>query len=559
MPKGISKKSSIYLLCVVLILTLLAGAGCSGNKEKEPETVPKQNSTTPDSSTEPPSEAPESDLSGTIRISLSGKSNSVWKVVGDAYSKLHPNVKVVVDNKPGEGYKEWLTAQFAAGSPDVDMVVNNEVEDLKQAGKFVDYYPYLEKISPYTGEKWKDGFDLAGMNINLDAVSAEDHLFDLSYESIQVVWAYNKDIFAKAGITETPKTFDQLLVDMQKVTDAGYTGLALAGGSNSFWTGRVGWLMGIYADQYMRDSAEIMRSQEQDYTYLPQVDDNWKFDPTDPYNDSANKVTKNDLRTLKAIKDKVGPYKVEGNPQWKASIEHIKELMKFTPKGFFGLEDAQAYSLFLTGKAAAILAFPDLYWQLPKDLKDETKTGVKEGVKPFEFGFFNMPSIEGPGVMAPARTVQIPIGYYGFTQKDAKQTELDMDFMMYVTSPEGYNVYLKATEESTDASLAGPPMIKNVVLPDAMKEVFASFQPIGHFQNGPTAAGVLPRGLWDYQPSVQDWIVLIQKYLNGQMTADAYLTALQANIDKNFEAMLKTRKLELSDLEHPERRPPERK
>ncbi|XID92990.1 ABC transporter substrate-binding protein [Paenibacillaceae bacterium WGS1546] len=545
-------KASMVLLCAVLVLTLLAG--CSGNK-------PEASSSPSQTSSNSPSASPEeraTDLSGTIRISLASKSNHVWNAVGEAYMKKNPGVKVIVDNKPGEGYKEWLTAQFAAGTPDVDMVVNNEVEDLKQAGKFVDYYPFLEKDSPYTGKKWKESFDLGGMGINLDAVSTEDHLYDMSFESIQVVWAYNKEIFDKAGITETPETFDQLLKAMQKVTDAGYTGLALAGGSNSFWTGRVGWLMGIYADQYMRDSVNIFRSQEQDYTYLPSIDDQWQFDPSDPYNDSPQKVTFNDLRALKAIKDKVGPYKIEGNPQWKESIEHIKALLKYTPKGFFGLEDEQAYQLFLTGKAATILVFPDLFWQLPKDLADAAKTGVEGGVQPFEFGFFNMPSIEGPEVMAPARSVQIPIGYYGFVQKDAKQTELNMDFMMYLTSPEGYSVYLQATQESKDASLAGPPMIKDVVLPDEMKEVFANFEPIGHFQNGPTAAGTLPRGLWDYQPSVQDWIVLIQKYLNDEITTDEYLTALQANVDQHFEGMLKARKLELSDLENPERRPPER-
>jgi ABC-type glycerol-3-phosphate transport system substrate-binding protein len=161
--------------------------------------------------------------------------------------------------------------------------------------------------------------------------------------------------------------------------------------------------------------------------------------------------------------------------------------------------------------------------------------------------------------MAPARSIQIPIGYWGFVQKDAAQTDLDMDFMMYLTSPEGYQVYLQAIQNSDDASLAGPPMLNDVKLPEEMQKVFASVEPIGHFQNGPTAAGILPRGLWDYQPSVQDMIVSIQKYLGDQITTEEYLAALQANVDKNFEAMLKSQKYELSDLDHPEIRPPERK
>ncbi|MFC5403314.1 ABC transporter substrate-binding protein [Cohnella soli] len=554
---------TVLSLCTALVLTQLAG--CSGNKnaENSPENSspppPSTASSSPSASPEASTAAPAPELSGTIRISLANLSNKVWGAVGEAYMKKHPGVKVIVDNKPAEGYRDWLTAQFAAGTPEVDLVVNNEVADLKAAGKFVDYYPYFEKDNPYTSKKWKESFNLPAMNINLDAISAEDHLYDLSFESIQVVWVYNKEIFAKAGITDPPKTFDELLADMKKVTDAGYAGLALGGGANSFWTGRVGWLEGIYADQYMRDSVNIYRSQSNDYTYFPKIDDAWKYDPTDPYNDSNQKTTSNDLRALKAIKDKEGPYKIAGNPKWKEYIEHLKALLKFTPKGFLGLSDDQAYTLFLTGKAAATLAFPDLYWQLPKDFKDAKKTGAAGGVKPFEFGFFNMPSIEGPEVMAPARSVQIPIGYWGLVQKDAAQTDLDIDFMMYLTSPEGYKVYLEAIQNSTDASLAGPPMLRDVQLPEEMQKVFASVEPIGHFQNGPTAAGVLPRGLWDYQPSVQDMIVSIQKYLGDKITTEQYLQALQDNVDKNFEPMLKERKKELSDLDHPDVRPPERK
>ncbi|WP_054955976.1 ABC transporter substrate-binding protein [Paenibacillus dakarensis] len=555
-----NRKRYIVLLSIVMLLLLLTA--CS--KEAPTQVSDNGNQGTKQSNGEqggketPEKEPAATELSGNINISLSNGSASVWKAVADSYMKKNPGVKVKVDNKPAEGYKEWLTAQFAAGQPDVDLVTNNEVIGLVNDKKFVDYYPYFDKVNPYTGQPWKDTLDLKAMGINLEAVGTEDHLYNLNFESVQIVWIYNKEIFKEVGVTEAPKTFNELIDAFEKVKKAGYTPLALGGDSKSMWSGRAGWLVRIYADQYMRDYIHAIRSQEQDYTYLPELDDNWTYDLNDPYNDSNSKVTKNDMRLWKAVKDKEGPFKIEGNPQWKAYSENLKKLFSYTPEGFFGVKEEQAYNLFLTGKAATMLGDPGSYWQLPKDFADESKTGATGGVKPFEYGFFNMPSMEGPEVMAPARTIQIPVGFYGIVNKDAKQNELNVDFMMYLTSPEGYNIYLQAIQNSKDAALSGSPAIKGITLPDEMASAFANFEAIGNTEGYSSAANNIARGLWDYQPSVQDWVGLIQRYFSGKVTTDQYLQQLQANIDKYLEPAMKEHKKELSDLEHPERRPPER-
>ncbi|MCQ6561068.1 ABC transporter substrate-binding protein [Paenibacillus mendelii] len=552
-----SKRWLALVLCSVLMLSLLAA--CSKDNSGNTPSTPSNNTNEPapggDKETDPPA---ASELSGTIRISIPNGSAKVWNAVGGAYMKKHPGVKVEVDNKPAEGYKEWLTAQFAAGTPDVDLVVNNEVVSLQADKKFVDLYPFFEKDNPYTGKKWKESLDLDAMGINLSGMGAEDHLYNLNFESVQIVWIYNKEIFAKAGVTEAPKTFNELIEAFKKVKAAGFTPLALDGNAKSMWSGQAGWLVRIYADQYLRDYINIVKSQEQDYTYLPEIDENWKYDINDPYNDSNSKVTKNELRQWKAIKDKEGPFKIAGNPKWKAYMENLKELFQYTPNGFFGVNADQAYNLFLTGKAATMVGSPASYWQLPKDFADEKKTGSKGGVKSFEYGFFNMPTMEGPEVMAPVRTIQIPVGFYGFVAKDAKQTELDVDFMMYLTSPEGYGVYLEAIQNSTDAALSGVPALKDITLPEELGKAFANFEPIGNTEGFNSPGNSLARGLWDYQPSVQDWVGSIQKYFAGTIDTDKYLTDLQANIDKYFDAALKDRKKELSDLENPERRPPDR-
>lgn len=555
-------KRWMLALCLTLILSLLAACTGAKNDASPTPSASGSSSAPPSTGASPsPSEtapaAPE--LSGNFKISIPNGSPSVWGAVADAYMKKHPNVKVTVDNKPLEGYKEWLTSQFAAGTPEVDLAVINEVDSLQRDQKFVDFLPWLEKKNPYTGKAWKESLDLGTMGINLDAMGENDHLWTLNFESVQIVWMYNKEIFAKVGIAEAPKTFNELIEDFKKIKEAGYIPLSIGGNSNAMWSGEAGWLVRVYADQYLRDSVNVVRSQPQDYNFVPGLDDQWKYDPTDPYNDSNSKVTKNDVRFWKAVKEKTGPFKIEGNASWKAFMENLKTLFSYTEPGFFGVNSEQAYTLFLTGKAATMMTSPGSYWQLPKDLADESKSGVKGGAKAFEFGFFNMPSMEGEGVIAPARTIQIPIGFYGLVSKDAKQTEIGVDFLMYLTSPEGYKVYVTAIQNSKDASLSGAPALKDIELPPEMAKAFANFEPIGNTEGFTSAGNGLARGLWDYQPSVQEWVGLIQQYFGDKLTADDFLTKYQAAIDKHFEGALKEKKMELSDLETPERKPPERK
>lgn len=49
----------------------------------------------------------------------------------------------------------------------------------------------------------------------------------MPYDDSPVMFWYNKDIFTEAGISEPPTTWDQFLVDLQKIKDAGYVPLAI--------------------------------------------------------------------------------------------------------------------------------------------------------------------------------------------------------------------------------------------------------------------------------------------------------------------------------------------
>ena len=107
----------------------------------------------------------------------------------------------------------------------------------------------------------------------------------LNAETVQVLWFYNKSAFADAGILEEAEalaqtdrnqpTWDQFLGWCDALTEAGYIPVAVEGDFRAFWEFRIGWLARMYADQYTRDEAELVRCQEGDYCFRPGIDDQW--------------------------------------------------------------------------------------------------------------------------------------------------------------------------------------------------------------------------------------------------------------------------------------------
>lgn len=128
----------------------------------------------------------------------------------EEYERLHPNVKIELETVGGGAdYGAALKAKFNSGDkPDI---FNN--------GGFSDLDLWIEHLEDLTDEPWvadlvdaakppmtKDG-RLYGMPLNLEGYG----------------YIYNKDLFEQAGITETPKTLDELRAAAQQLKDAGIT------------------------------------------------------------------------------------------------------------------------------------------------------------------------------------------------------------------------------------------------------------------------------------------------------------------------------------------------
>ncbi len=497
------------------------------------------------------------ELSGTITISYLDKDTTTWERLADAYMKLHPQVEVKVElqSDPAK-YPEWARIQFAAGVPEADILEASMIGELIMAGKFLDLGPYAKKINPYTGKPWGDGFNID------DQLAAGGYYWDgarrwadFNMECVQVLWFYNKRIFEEVGV-EPPNTWSELVDISKKIKAAGYIPLAIEGDYNSFWDMRIGWLTRIYADQFTRDEIHLVRARPGDYMYDLEVDGKWTYNPQDSHNDDNNVVNINLLRQYKAIRD--GEMRVDG-PKWRAMYTNFKEMIpEYCPPGLFGVNDA--YPLFLTQKAAMWL---DGFWFLSRfdrDIEDLAKAGGEESI--FEYGSFPMPTMEGPYISGPIRTIEVPIGFWGIPKKTRTQNDLTMDFLMFVTSPKGASIYLQSRLDplnSTATGILGPLVIKDLELPPDLAKKFAQVKFIGNSEAKGVLQNVRTMGAFaDYPDSVREWVDLAQRYYADEISLDEFLTEFQKTLPKYLPDVLRKRGLRMEDLNTPWKEPPTR-
>jgi raffinose/stachyose/melibiose transport system substrate-binding protein len=496
-------------------------------------------------------------LHGTINIDFGGTPGEGWHAIAAAYEKIHPGVKINIQWQNPSTYNTWLTAQIAGGHPSADLVTNNEVAQLIAEGKFVNFQPWLFKEDPYTHKLWLKSFNwnLIGYN-PYTGYPGNGKLYDLNYQVIQVIWVYNKNLWHKAGIYTTPKTFNQLIADFQKLKDHGIIPLAIGGNYNSLWGDKGGWLMRIYPDQYVRSSVRDAVARPGDWDYVASINGKWHYDPSNPNNDNADEVIVNPARQWLLVKQAKHPTYNLDSPVWMTVDRNLRKLFSYAEPGFVGVGDTAADSLFLSQKAATEVTGSWFISAFPKDLKNAEYTGAKGKVfKPFPYGIFNMPSMTGPYVEAPARTISLPIGFLGFVNKNPQQTALDINFMMWLTSPQGQEVAIESALKSPNGSVT-PVAINGVKLPGQIGKEFAAIKYIGNSEGKPTTAAMIARGLADYQPSVVAWVALAQKYLTGQISTAEYAKASEANIQKYFTAALETvGQMTPQDLLTPQKKP----
>ena len=133
----------------------------------------------------------------------------------------HPEVKLqTFANDP---YKQKL--QTALGSPNAPDVFSNwgggNLKTYVKAGNVVDLSPMMS-----AAPKFRNAF----LPSVLDGAKLDGKYYGVPLQGMQPVsMYYNKDVFAKAGITTPPKTWNDLLTAIDKIKKTGVTPFSLAG------------------------------------------------------------------------------------------------------------------------------------------------------------------------------------------------------------------------------------------------------------------------------------------------------------------------------------------
>ncbi|WNR43527.1 ABC transporter substrate-binding protein [Paenibacillus roseipurpureus] len=196
------KKLTMISVAAVLSLSVLA-TGC-GKKDNTASPAP----TTGATATTTPAAAgkPVTVKIFQFKVEIA---DQLGKLVKE-YEKLNPNVKIQVDTVGGGAdYGAALLAKFNAGDkPDI---FNN--------GGFTDLDKWIDNLEDLSDQPWvKDLVDVAK-----EPMTKNGKLYGQPLNLEGYGFQYNKDLFAKAGITELPKTFSQLEAAAKKLKDAGIT------------------------------------------------------------------------------------------------------------------------------------------------------------------------------------------------------------------------------------------------------------------------------------------------------------------------------------------------
>ena len=144
-----------------------------------------------------------------------------WQDMADEYMAAHPNVTINITVMENEAFKAALQTNLQAGDvPDLfqswgggglrEQVAAGLVQDITDASR-----------PEFIG-------DLNAGAVGLYNVDGEQ--YGIPFNLGMVGFWYNKDLFAQAGITAPPATWEEFLTDVQTLKDAGITPIAVGAG-----------------------------------------------------------------------------------------------------------------------------------------------------------------------------------------------------------------------------------------------------------------------------------------------------------------------------------------
>ena len=147
---------------------------------------------------------------------------SYFQGIANEYTKAHPNVTIKILPIQNEQLDTKLSLGLESGDPPSIIQTNGggKLKSYVKAGKIQDLTaatkPWISSIGA-TGSGWQ----------------VDNKVYGIPFSSGVVGFWYNKDKFAKAGITTPPTTWTDLIADVGKLKAAGITPIAI--GAKDKW------------------------------------------------------------------------------------------------------------------------------------------------------------------------------------------------------------------------------------------------------------------------------------------------------------------------------------
>lgn len=224
-----SKRILSILVLTLFVLTAVL-AGCSSSRMSEPKTETSggtSKSTTTETATEgstgeSTTQSQETAKPVTIKMGIWSSSPAEMKVVEDQiaiFKEKHPNIDVQIETIVGDYMQHMQTQLSANTAPDIFYLDSMPAPQLMSAGVLEPLDDYIKKYNVDI-----DDFEPA----LLSAFQWEGKTYGLPKDYNTLALFYNKDMFEQAGISEPPKTWDELRDVAKKLTKDGVKGLVLS-------------------------------------------------------------------------------------------------------------------------------------------------------------------------------------------------------------------------------------------------------------------------------------------------------------------------------------------
>ncbi len=157
----------------------------------------------------------------------------------DEYQKLHKNITITYKKVSFDNYEKQIIDELAAEKgPDMWMIRNDALPRHK------------DKLTPMPEDMMSsETYRTTFMDVAKDDFVLDNRIYGVPLSVDSLALFYNKDLFNKAGISQPPATWDELITDVNKLTKAKGTSIsqsALAMGTAGNVSGAadiVGWLM----------------------------------------------------------------------------------------------------------------------------------------------------------------------------------------------------------------------------------------------------------------------------------------------------------------------------